>query len=93
MGIAGTGALMRYVVGIDASGAKQLAMGLISFNPVIPEGIGLLFFYTHLSGLHPAGILPLQQINARGRHFLFSNPNHAQQQPGPYIMKTLGTIR
>ena len=44
MGIAGTGALMRYVVGIDANGAKQLAMGLISFKPVIPEGIGPLFF-------------------------------------------------
>ena len=44
VGIAGTGALMRYVVGIDISGAKQLVMGLISFKPVIPEGIGPLFF-------------------------------------------------
>ncbi len=42
--IAGTGALMRYVVGIDAISAKQLAMGLISFNPLIPQGIGPLFF-------------------------------------------------
>jgi len=44
IGIAGTGALMRYIFGIDASHAKQLAMGLISFKPVIPEGIGALFF-------------------------------------------------
>jgi nitrate reductase gamma subunit len=44
MGIAGTGALMRYVVGIDTSGAKRLAMGLISLKPVIPQGIGPLFF-------------------------------------------------
>ena len=44
MGIAGTGALMRYVFGIDTSSAKELAMGLISFRPVIPEGIGSLFF-------------------------------------------------
>jgi nitrate reductase gamma subunit len=44
MGIAGTGALMRYVVGIDAVSAKQLAMGLISFRPVIPDGINPLFF-------------------------------------------------
>ena len=42
--IAGTGALMRYVVGIDAISAKQLAMGLISFNPLIPKGISSLFF-------------------------------------------------
>ncbi len=44
MGIAGTGALMRYVVGIDASSAKELAMGLVSFRPTIPQGIGPLFF-------------------------------------------------
>lgn len=44
MAIAGTGALMRYVVGIDANGAKQLIMGLISFHPIIPDGIGSLFF-------------------------------------------------
>ena len=44
IGIASTGALMRYVLGIDANSAKQLAMGLISFKPVVPEGIGPLFF-------------------------------------------------
>ena len=44
LGIAGTGALMRYVFGIDATGAKQLAMGLVSFKPVIPKGIDSLFF-------------------------------------------------
>jgi nitrate reductase gamma subunit len=44
LGIAGTGALMRYVFGIDTSSAKELAMGLISFKPVIPEGIHPLFF-------------------------------------------------
>ena len=44
MGIAGTGALMRYVGGVDAVGAKQLAMGLISLKPVIPEGMCPLFF-------------------------------------------------
>jgi len=44
IGIAGTGALMRYVFGIDASGAKELAMGLVSFQPVIPANMGPLFF-------------------------------------------------
>lgn len=44
VGIAGTGALMRYVTGIDANAAKQLAMGLVSFHPVLPQGIGPLFF-------------------------------------------------
>ena len=44
MGIAGTGALMRYVFGIDTDGAKQLAMGLVSFKPVISTNMGPLFF-------------------------------------------------
>ncbi|MCF8129317.1 MAG: sulfate reduction electron transfer complex DsrMKJOP subunit DsrM [Deltaproteobacteria bacterium] len=44
IGIAGTGALMRYVFGIDAAGAKELAMGLVSFTPFIPANMGPLFF-------------------------------------------------
>ena len=47
LGIAITGALMRYLVRVDVAGAKELAMGLVSFNPTIPEGIGVTF-YIHL---------------------------------------------
>lgn len=42
--IAGTGILMRYVVGVDTTQVKQVAMGLIAFQPVVPEGMGPLFF-------------------------------------------------
>jgi nitrate reductase gamma subunit len=42
--IAGTGILMRYDVGVDDTQVKKLAMGLISFRPMRPEGIGALFF-------------------------------------------------
>jgi len=45
--IASTGALMRYIVGIDVPSVKELIMGLISFKPVMIEGIGLLF-YIHI---------------------------------------------
>ena len=45
--IATTGALMRYIVGIDVPSVKELIMGLISFKPVMIEGIGLLF-YIHI---------------------------------------------
>ncbi|MBZ0155133.1 MAG: sulfate reduction electron transfer complex DsrMKJOP subunit DsrM [Alphaproteobacteria bacterium] len=47
LGIAGTGVLMRYFTKVDVTGVKQLAMGLVSFTPVVPEGIGALF-YVHL---------------------------------------------
>ncbi len=43
-GIAVTGILMRYFTKTDLVAIKQLSMGLISFNPVVPEGIGTMFF-------------------------------------------------
>ncbi len=45
--IAFTGILMRYVLKVDIPNIKELTMGLVSFHPSIPEGIGVLF-YIHL---------------------------------------------
>ncbi|RZB30287.1 MAG: hypothetical protein SRB1_02567 [Desulfobacteraceae bacterium Eth-SRB1] len=45
--IAITGILMRYFTKVDVVGIKELAMGLASFHPAIPDGIGALF-YIHL---------------------------------------------
>ena len=39
-----TGILTRYIFKVDLIKVKQLAMGLISFAPVLPEGIGVIFF-------------------------------------------------
>ncbi len=39
-----TGILTRYIFKVDLIKVKQLAMGLISFAPVVPEGIGAIFF-------------------------------------------------
>ncbi|TAL24106.1 MAG: menaquinol oxidoreductase [Nitrospirae bacterium] len=47
LGIAVTGVLMRYFFKVHIVGVKVLAMGLVSFTPSIPEGIGALF-YVHL---------------------------------------------
>ncbi len=47
LGIGLTGVLMRYFYKVNVVGIKELTMGLINFNPVIPEGIGVLF-YIHL---------------------------------------------
>lgn len=43
-GIALTGLLMRYVTKIDVTAAKQLTMGLVTFRPTIPEGVGTIFY-------------------------------------------------
>ena len=47
LGIAISGVLMRYFFKVHIVGVKQLAMGLVSFKPSIPEGIGVLF-YIHM---------------------------------------------
>lgn len=47
LAIATTGILMRYFIKVDMVNVKELTMGLISLRPVIPEGIGSIF-YIHL---------------------------------------------
>ena len=42
-----TGVLMRYFIRVDITAVKTLAVGLFQFNPVVPEGIGVIF-YIHL---------------------------------------------
>jgi len=45
--VATTGILMRYFTKVDIVSVKELAIGLFSFNPVVPNGIGIMF-YIHL---------------------------------------------
>jgi len=47
MAIALTGVLMRYFFKVDIVSVKKLALGLASFHPTVPDGIGV-FFYIHI---------------------------------------------
>ena len=47
IGIGTTGILLRYFFHTDIVAVKQLALGLVTFHPVVPAGISPLF-YTHL---------------------------------------------
>jgi len=47
LGIAATGISMRYFTKVDIMGIKTFTMGLATFHPVIPEGVGGLF-YAHI---------------------------------------------
>lgn len=47
LGIAGSGVLMRHFFKVDLVGVKELAMGIITLHPSVPEGIGTIF-YVHL---------------------------------------------
>jgi nitrate reductase gamma subunit len=43
-GIALSGIFMRYVTKTDVTAVKELALGLVTFRPTIPEGISAVFF-------------------------------------------------
>ena len=45
--IAASGLLMRYLAKINLVAAKELAMGLVTLHPTVPQGIGGIF-YVHL---------------------------------------------
>jgi nitrate reductase gamma subunit len=47
IGIAVTGIMMRYFTKVDIVGIKEFTMGLATFHPAIPQGVGALF-YVHL---------------------------------------------
>lgn len=44
MGIAISGILMRYFTKVDITSVKTLTMGLVTFRPGIPDGVGGLFY-------------------------------------------------
>ena len=45
--LATSGILMRYFIRVDITSVKELVIGLVSFHPTIPKGIGVIF-YIHL---------------------------------------------
>jgi len=44
LALGATGVLMRYFTKVDLLKVKELTMGLVTFHPTVPEGIGVLFF-------------------------------------------------
>lgn len=47
LALATSGVLMRYLIRVDITKVKELAVGLFKFSPVAPDGIGVIF-YIHL---------------------------------------------
>lgn len=88
IGIAATGILMRYFFKTDIVGVKELTMGLVRFNPVIPETVGVIF-YIHLmlvsslfayfpfsKLMHMGGVFlsPTRNLQGNSREFRHINP-------------------
>ena len=44
LGVAGSGIAMRYIWKVDFVGVKELALGLVTLKPIVPTGLGAIFF-------------------------------------------------
>ncbi|MDN5347211.1 MAG: nitrate reductase gamma subunit [Clostridia bacterium] len=76
LGIVLSGVLMRYFFRVDVTAVKELAMGLVTFSPKVPEeGIGVLF-YTHLFLVSVLGAyFPFSKLVHMGGIFLTPTRN------------------
>ncbi len=94
-----TGIFIRYFAKTDVMGIKELAMGIVTFRPVTPEGIDGLF-YVHLflvaclfayfpfsKLVHGAGVLfsPTRNLTGNSREVRHVNPwNDPKIKPHSY---------
>lgn len=87
--IALSGVLMRHIWKVDLISIKELAMGLVSFNPTLPQGIGLIF-YIHLFLVSVLlAYFPLSKLMHMGGVFLsptrnLANTNRSQRHRNPW---------
>jgi nitrate reductase gamma subunit len=89
MGIAISGILMRYFIKVDIVGVKAFTMGLVTFSPAIPEGVGAIF-YVHLFFVSVLLIyFPFSKLMHLGGIFLsptrnLANNSRAQRHVNPW---------
>jgi len=77
LGVAVSGVLTRYFYRVDLLGVKELCLGWIRFQPVVPGGIGLSF-YVHLFLVSVLlAYLPLSKLMHMGGIFLSPTRNLA----------------
>jgi nitrate reductase gamma subunit len=88
-GIGFTGVLMRYFLKTDIVSVKELTMGLVTFTPSIPQGIGAIF-YIHLFLLCALiAYFPFSKLVHMGGVFLsptrnLANNNRAKRHINPW---------
>ncbi|MBF0201451.1 MAG: sulfate reduction electron transfer complex DsrMKJOP subunit DsrM [Desulfamplus sp.] len=77
IGIAVTGIAMRYFTKVDVVGVKEFTMGIVTFQPVIPAGVGPLF-YAHLFMVSVLIVyFPMSKLMHMGGIFLSPTRNMA----------------
>ncbi|MBF0203429.1 MAG: sulfate reduction electron transfer complex DsrMKJOP subunit DsrM [Desulfamplus sp.] len=77
IGIAATGIAMRYFTKVDIMGVKEFTMGLVTFHPVIPPGVGGLFYAHVLMVSVLFAYFPMSKLMHAGGIFLSPTRNMA----------------
>ncbi|MBU2552019.1 MAG: sulfate reduction electron transfer complex DsrMKJOP subunit DsrM [Proteobacteria bacterium] len=75
--IAKTGVIMRYLLKTDVVAVKQLTLGLVHFQPVVPDGVGAIFF------------IHIFLVSVLFAYFPFSKLMHA---PGVFMSPTRNMV-
>jgi nitrate reductase gamma subunit len=89
IGLATSGILMRYFIRVDITSVKELIIGLVSFHPTIPKGIGVIF-YIHLFLLSVLiAYFPFSKLMHAGGVFMsptrnMANDNRARRHINPW---------
>jgi nitrate reductase gamma subunit len=95
LAIALTGIFMRYFTKADVAAVKQLALGLVTFAPEVPAGVGPLFFAHLVLVSVLAAYFPFSKLVHMGGVFLsptrnLANTNRLRRHINPwnYPVKT-----
>lgn len=92
MAIAVSGILMRHLYKVDIASVKELATGLVAFQPNVPEGIGSIFF-VHLFLVSVLfAYFPFSKLMHLGGVFMsptrnMANDNRAKRHVNPWNHK------
>jgi len=89
LGLAVSGIWMRYFTRVDIVAIKQLAIGLVTFSPIVPKEVGALFF-VHLFLLSTlVAYFPFSKLMHMGGVFLsptrnLANNNRMKRHVNPW---------
>jgi len=89
LGITISGVLLRYFIKTDLVAIKELAIGLITFRPIVPEGIGSMFFIHLFSVCALFAYFPFSKLMHLGGVFLsptrnLANNNRMKRHVNPW---------
>ena len=89
LGLVLSGIWMRYFTRVDTVAVKQLALGLVTFSPVIPKEIGPLFFVHLILLAVLVAYFPFSKLMHMGGVFLsptrsLANTNRARRHLNPW---------